>query len=108
VRAAREYLHEHLADAVALDELCAVAGMAPFRLVRAFRRAYGVPPHRYQLGLRVARAKELMRCGRELVDVAGEVGFYDQSHLARHFKRHTGVTPRAYALAVGPPPKRRS
>jgi AraC-like DNA-binding protein len=102
VRRAREYLAQNLASNVRLAELAAVAGVDAFRLLRAFRKVHGVPPHRYQLGLRIERAKHLMRERRAtLAAIALDTGFSDQSHLTRHFKRSVGVTPQVYARAVG-------
>jgi len=101
VRRAREYLFANLADNVPLADLAAVAGVGTFRLLRAFRKVHGVPPHRYQLAQRVEHAKRLIReGGAPLSAIAFETGFADQSHLTRHFKRWAGVTPLAYARAV--------
>ena len=50
----------------------------------------------------VERAKDLLREGRlSLAQVAAAVGFADQSHLTRHFKRLVGVTPRQFLGAGG-------
>jgi len=101
VRRAREYLFANLADNVSLAHLAAVAGVGTFRLLRAFRKVHGVPPHRYQLALRVERAKRLIQeQAGPLAVIAFETGFADQSHLTRNFKRWAGVTPYAYARAV--------
>ena len=53
-------------------------------------------PHSYQIQLRVAKARELLRKRVPIAQVAQEVGFYDQSHLTQHFKRALGVTPLKY------------
>jgi AraC family transcriptional regulator len=54
----------------------------------------GEPPHRYVIRLRIERAKELLREGRlSLAQVAAAVGFADQCHFNRHFKRLVGETP---------------
>ena len=101
VRRAREYLSTNLADKVPLAELAAVAGLDTFRLLRAFRKVHGVPPHRYQIALRVERAKQLIQDQvGPLAAIAFETGFADQSHLTRNFKRWAGVTPLVYARAV--------
>jgi AraC-like DNA-binding protein len=101
VRRAREYLFANLADNVPLADLAAIAGVGTFRLLRAFRKVHGVPPHRYQLAQRIERAKRLIRDqAGPLAAIAFETGFADQSHLTRNFKRWAGVTPYAYARAV--------
>jgi AraC-like DNA-binding protein len=96
VRRVRALLHERWADNVQLDDLVAVSGVDRFRLLRAFRRAVGLPPHAYQIHIRVARAMTLIRLGMPLVDVALQTGFADQSHLSRHFTRVVGVPPGRY------------
>ena len=100
VARARSLLLERWRDNVSLDELVAAAGIGRFRLMRAFRATLGLPPHAYQIRVRVARAMAMIRTGVPLVDVAAASGFTDQSHLARHFTRVVGVTPGRYRQAV--------
>jgi len=97
---AREYLREHYADEVRLDHLAAITGLSPWHLARTFARAFGVPPHAYQLQLRVGEARRLLARGQAAADVAAATGFTDQSHLIRHFKRLTGMTPGRYRKNV--------
>jgi AraC-like DNA-binding protein len=58
----------------------------------------GITPHAYRLNCRIDRARELLRQGRDIAETALECGFYDQSHLHRHFKAVTTVTPREYQV----------
>jgi AraC-like DNA-binding protein len=107
VAAARRRLHEGLADDVRLAELAELARLSPFHLARVFRAEVGLPPHAYQTGLRVERARVLLARGRTVSDTAQEVGFYDASHLSRHFVRVVGVPPGRYrAAARGDAPHR--
>lgn len=96
-RRARDYLCDHRCDAVTLDELAAVAGISRFRLLRAFKKRYGVPPHAFQIQLRIEQARTMLRGGIHPAQVSAEMGFYDQSHFGRHFRRIVGVTPIHYA-----------
>lgn len=95
---ARAFIDEHHAEAIRLEQLVAAAGRTSrFHLVHAFTAAVGLPPHAYQLQVRVARARGLLAAGMPAADVAMLLGFADQSHLSRHFRRVTGVTPGRYA-----------
>lgn len=96
----RELLAERLVDPPTLEELAAHTGIGPFSLARAFRAAYGLPPHAYLNQMRVDRARALLLQGRRAGEVAVEVGFADQPHLSRHFRRHLGVPPVAYQRAL--------
>ena len=97
VRRARAFLHDALADKITLDELAEHAALDKFHLVRAFRSEVGLPPYEYLTHLRVSRARELLRRGVLVADVAQAVGFCDESQLYRHFRRIVGVAPGAYA-----------
>ena len=96
VRLSREYLHEHAAQNVTLQELARAAGLSAFHLCRVFGKSAGMTPHAYQTQLRVRHAKALLRAGHPIASAAAEAGFYDQAHLTRHFTRIVGVPPGRY------------
>lgn len=96
----KRYLQERFSEAVSLDELVALTGLSKFHLVRTFTKQVGVAPHIYQINIRMARAGKLLRAGVSPVCIATDLGFADQSHFTRHFKRCWGVTPSNYAYAA--------
>jgi AraC-like DNA-binding protein len=98
-RRVRAYLEEHLAEPVSLAHLAADTRVSAYHLLRVFRMATGMPPHTYLTQMRVDRARRLLAQGLPPATVAPLVGFYDQSHLTRHFKRVVGVPPARYAQA---------
>lgn len=100
VREALDLLHQSLVDPPTLDVLAGAVGSRPFALLRAFKAATGMPPHAYLTSLRVRQACRLLRSGVRPARVAAEVGFTDQAHLNRHFKRIMGVPPAAYQRAA--------
>ncbi|HKO52198.1 MAG TPA: AraC family transcriptional regulator [Polyangiaceae bacterium] len=81
---------------VDLDTLARAAGLDRFQALRVFKKCFGLPPHAYQLRLRVTRARPLLLQGASAFEVAARCGFADQSHMIRHFKRIAGVTPSQY------------
>ncbi|MBD2257989.1 AraC family transcriptional regulator [Pseudanabaena sp. FACHB-2040] len=96
VERARDYLHSQYARNISLEEMAAVANLSQFHFCRVFRQAIGLSPGAYQTQLQIAQAKKLLVQGLSASEVAVTTGFYDQSHLSRHFKRLVGVTPRRY------------
>jgi AraC-like DNA-binding protein len=99
LRRARDFLRESLADDVTTADLADLAGMSRFHLCRAFARTYGLPPHAYQLQLRLAEAKRQLAAGQPPAEVAAAIGFADQSHLTKRFKGAFGITPGQFAAA---------
>ncbi|WBQ04163.1 helix-turn-helix domain-containing protein [Kribbella sp. CA-293567] len=93
----RELLDARLPTGVTLAEAAEVVHAHPAHLVRAFSREYGLPPHRYLTGRRVELARRYLLEGRPAAEVAVLAGFYDQSHLNRHFRRMLGVSPSRFA-----------
>jgi len=93
---AKRFLVERYADPVSLRELARLTGLSPFHLNRSFARKVGMPPHAYQLQLRLKRAKAFLGEGRSPTEAACMAGFFDQSHFTYHFKRSERMTPAQY------------
>jgi len=97
VNRAKEYLQAHYAQEVSLQELAGMVNMSPFHLARVFRQIVGLPPHAYQIQLRLEHARTFLAQGYEVGYVASETGFFDQSHFTQQFKRRYLVTPASYS-----------
>jgi AraC-like DNA-binding protein len=93
LRRAREYIAANACGRVYLRDVAAVADLTPWHFARAFRRQFGMPPHRLQLSLRIDHGRRLLAEGMGGCEVAQRAGFADQSHFIRSFKRVTGTTP---------------
>lgn len=89
-----EFVEAHLAEDLGLARLASISGLSEDHFARAFRESAGVPPHRYLLQRRLARAQELLASSEmPIADIAQTLGFSDQSHLTNLFRRHMGITP---------------
>jgi AraC family transcriptional regulator len=96
LRAAAEYVEEHLGGDLSLAAIGAAVGLSPYHFARLFRETTGLSPHQYVIRRRSERARLLLATtDRSPTDVAAEVGFANGSHLAAHLRRLYGVTPRA-------------
>ncbi|MFF4584276.1 helix-turn-helix domain-containing protein [Streptomyces sp. NPDC001388] len=99
-RAVRDRLADELLEPPTLTDLAADLGLSRYQLLRAFRTTTGMPPYAWLAQYRVTRARTLLETGLRPAEVAPLVGFADQAHLTRWFRRVLGVTPAAYRNSV--------
>jgi AraC-like DNA-binding protein len=89
-----DFIEEHIGEKISLGALSSMAGLSPNHFARAFQQSVGMPPHRYLLRRRLEHVDQMLRETQlPLSQIALAVGFSDQSHLARHFRRLTGMPP---------------
>lgn len=97
-----DYIHGNLCADLSLAEIAGVAHSSPFHLARQFKRATGKTLHQFVIDSRVEAARRLLsRSECSVGQIASEVGFSQQSHLAAHFKRVTGVSPLTFRRQLG-------
>jgi AraC family transcriptional regulator len=90
-------INDYLDRDLGLEELAEIAQLSTYHFCRSFKQSTGFSPHQYLIRQRVERAKLLLKDEKmEIRDVAIACGFTHQSHLNRHFKRLTGVTPKIF------------
>ena len=95
-----EHIGHHHALRIRLIDLAVVAAKTPFQLIRAFRREIGTTPHAYLVRVRVLAGTLRLTAGEPIASIATAVGFVDQAHFTRHFKRIHGTTPREYRIGA--------
>jgi AraC-like DNA-binding protein len=89
-----EFIESNIGEKISLDSLSTMAGLSPHHFARAFQQSVGMPPHRYLLRRRLEHVEQMLRDTQlPLSHIALAVGFSDQSHLNRHFRRLTGMSP---------------
>jgi AraC family transcriptional regulator len=90
-----EYIQDQLDTDLTVSGIAQAVGMTPDNFTRLFKESTGQSPYRYVVEARVRKAKELLTTGKFTIsEAAHHVGFVDQSHLTRHFKRVFGLPPR--------------
>lgn len=100
-RRATEFIEANLDRAMTLAELAAVVHLCRFHFLRQFKARFGITPHAYIVRRRVESAQALLaRSTLSIEEIAVHTGFSDQAHLTRALRRHLGVTPHSYRLAV--------
>ena len=100
-RKALAYIEEHLTEFISLEVLAGLVGLSAGYFCGAFRRSFGMPPHRYQRTQRIERAKRLLaKHAASVTDVGISVGYSDSSAFCTAFRKVTGVTPSAYRRSL--------
>lgn len=97
-----DHIDRHLGDEMSLSAIARVAGMSRFHFARLFRASTGHSPMAYLLRKRIERAKSLLGRGDlAICEIAAMLGFSDQSHFSRTFRKIEGTTPKQFARSCG-------
>jgi AraC family transcriptional regulator len=100
----RDHIRMHLATEIEVAELAGLVRLSPHYFSLVFRRAVGVSPHQYILQQRIGEARRLLTAGgMTLAELATYLGFSDQSHFSRAFRKVTGTTPRSFQTSLRSP-----
>jgi AraC family transcriptional regulator len=90
-----EYIQDQLDTDLTVSGIAQAVGLSPYHFTRLFKESTAQSPYQYVVEARVRKAKELLTTGEFTIsEAAHQVGFVDQSHLTRHFKRVFGLPPK--------------
>ncbi|MDO9492216.1 AraC family transcriptional regulator [Acetobacterium sp.] len=85
---------------ITLDALSQQVFVSKYYLIREFKKAIGLSPHRFQIQNRIRKAQHLLTNGSTMTETAQSTGFYDQSHFIKYFKKIVGITPSEYLASL--------
>jgi len=95
------HIEEHVAEQISLATLADMVRLSPFYFCRAFKRSFGVSPHRYHINRRIEHAKLLLeKPAPSLTEIGLSVGFCDASSFSSAFRKAAGVTPSSYHRSI--------
>ena len=97
LRRTLDYINDHIEEDVSLSEIAEVAGMSYYHFARMFKQTIGTSPHQYLLERRVAEAQWLLKnTNLTIAEIALRVGFCNQSHFTKLFRKVLKTTPKVY------------
>lgn len=93
------YIIENYRKPLVLKELADLIERSPNYTLALFKEAVGHTPLEYQHRLRIASAMEMLQnTSLSVTFIAHHLGYYDTSYFYKVFRRHTGLSPSAYAV----------
>jgi AraC family transcriptional regulator len=100
-RAVAAYIEEHLSEQISLVALAQLARLSTHHFCRAFKRSFGVPPHRYHLARRMQQAKVLLSDRTtSITEVSVILGFTSISSFSDTFRKISGQTPSQFRRSL--------
>ena len=97
LQTAIDYIQANLEEKVSLEDVAKTTNISPYYFCRLFKQSTGITPYQYLIKCRIEKAKVLLRQEKlSITDIALEVGFSNQSHFTKHFKRIVGTTPKKF------------
>jgi AraC-like DNA-binding protein len=94
VEAVKDYIQRHMDQPVSLEQLSKITNESPHYIIRAFRELTGQTPVQYLHYIRICSADELLlHSDMKLTEIALYLGYCDQAHFSRTYKRISGRTP---------------
>lgn len=96
IRKAKEMIHANLEHVLKLDEICTELDVSKFQFIRLFKTHTGISPYQYFLNCKIERAKQVIETHRDVYAAVAACGFFDLTHLNKHFKSVYGTTALEY------------
>ncbi|MEZ4970787.1 MAG: helix-turn-helix domain-containing protein [Flavobacteriaceae bacterium] len=94
IRAAREYITDHLQSPMPLIEIAHIVGTNEYKLKRGFKELYGLTVFQYIKDQRLRKARLLvLYTNKSIRSIAKMVGFKKGNHLSREFKKRFHHSP---------------
>ena len=97
---AKRYIKDNVTKNITVKEISDYLNISEFYFFKLFKQTSCISPHAYLLNQKILKAKELLSQNKDIVNIAYELGFSDQSHFNRVFKKYVAATPYEYKSSI--------
>jgi len=96
----KKFILENIKEQITLDDIANNIGYNKEYIVRIFKNEFGLTPHAFLMNEKINYAKKLLdNNNKSICDIAVDIGFYDQSHFTKLFKKSFATTPKRYKIS---------
>ena len=86
----------HPEQKLPIEALAADIFVSKYYLIRKFKSSIGMTPHQFCIQNRIRKSQGLLDEEKTIGEIAAEMGFYDQSHFDKAFRKIVGISPSEY------------
>lgn len=92
-----KYIQDNIFNEISIDSLAKLIGISKYYFLKEFRKYKGITPYQYILHKKLETSKNLLgKSGKPIIEIAYDLGFSDQSHLNKLFKKYYGLSPKKF------------
>lgn len=73
-----------------IEQFASEVYVSKYHYIRVFKKIAGLTPHKFQIQNRIRKSQKLLLNKNTVADVSILLGFYDQSHFDKYFKKIVG------------------
>lgn len=96
IKTLRDQIVDYPEQDLSIEALAAHIYVSKYYLIRKFKNCIGMTPHRFRIQNRIRKSQGLLDAERTVGEISAEMGFYDQSHFDRAFRKIVGISPSEY------------
>lgn len=93
---AKQFIENNCYKDISLKEMSNIACLSEFHFNRYFHKCFGLSPYAYYLVCKMKKSQKALIKHDSVTETTYDIGFFDQSHFIKLFKKHIGVTPGKY------------
>ncbi len=91
-----KYIKDNIIERISIADLAGHIGKSESFISHLFRNEFGLSPKQFILAAKINSARNQLDNGSSVKETALELGFYDEFHFSRAFKKQTGISPSQY------------
>lgn len=99
IKIVADKISSHPEQELPIEALAADIFVNKYYFIRKFKSSIGMTPHQFCIQNRIRKSQRMLDEDKTISGIAAEIGFYDQSHFDKAFRRIVGISPSEYVYS---------